>query len=352
VRQWGCGLRGRVMAPPPWWGRGWGEGGCRASICSGVDCALTRGVLGREFVPQPRYFLLLRQKKVSKEKATRRSRPPLRYGFPVLLAQCGRCGTRQPLRASGSNSPRGPLRITLRCSALSTGAHPWWRQQSRSWQRMVFRRVQSARQRIAPHGRSIPNIRCNALRFDCHVQQLGFRGSDSVCRATLTDKLRWSRVGKLLPTQSGGQRAAHPTQIYQAKVIAYPRISPVGHAEHRRSVRGSRRGLFERPQDASSAAAARFEKRRATRSAAQGVTSGSPSLGYLSWRDKKGTVPAGHPRHLNHARQRTKATRAPFSYAAAPPLPNPSPSKGRGAMIGTAASPLCYCPSQARPASQ
>ena len=31
---------------------------------------------GREFVPRPRYFLLLRQKKVSKEKATRTSRPP------------------------------------------------------------------------------------------------------------------------------------------------------------------------------------------------------------------------------------------------------------------------------------
>ena len=107
----------------------------------------------------------------------------------------------------------------------------------------------------------------------------------------------WRRVGNSLPTQSGGQQAAHPTQASQAKIIAFPRISPVGHAEHRRSARGSRRGLFERPQDVSSAAAARFEKRRATRSAAQGVTSGSPSLGYLSWRDKKGTVPAGHPRH-------------------------------------------------------
>jgi hypothetical protein len=61
----------------------------------------------------------------------------------------------------------------------------------------------------------------------------------------------------------GGQLAAHPTQASQAQVIAYQWICPVGHAEHRRSARGSRRGLFERPQDASSAAAARFEKRRA-----------------------------------------------------------------------------------------
>ena len=59
--------------------------------------------------------------------------------------------------------------------------------------------------------------------------------------------------------------------------------------------------------EASSAAAARFEKHRATRSRkAKGVTSGSPSLGYLSWRDKKGTVPAGHPRHQKIARKRTK----------------------------------------------
>ena len=101
----------------------------------------------------------------------------------------------------------------------------------------------------------------------------------------------------------GGQLAAHPTQASQPQVIAHQWISPVGHAEHRRSVRGSRRGLFERPQDASSAAAARFEKHRATRSRkAEGVTFGSPSLGYVSWRDKKGNVPAGHPRHLNPLR--------------------------------------------------
>ena len=69
--------------------------------------------------------------------------------------------------ASASNSPRGPLRIALRCSALSTGAGSWWRERYLAAAGFVFRRVQSARQRIAPHVRSIPNIRCNALRFDC-----------------------------------------------------------------------------------------------------------------------------------------------------------------------------------------
>jgi hypothetical protein len=102
----------------------------------------------------------------------------------------------------------------------------------------------------------------------------------------------------------GGQQAAHPTQAGQAWLLASLWISPVGHAEHRSPMRGSPRGLFEQsPQGfASSAAAALDEKRRVTRSAAEGVTSGSPSLGYLSWRDKKGTVLAGHPRHPNQLR--------------------------------------------------
>ncbi len=206
------------------------------------------------------------------------------------------------------------------------------------------------------HGKECSSVGCNqrasalhrmaglsqtssAMRCASIAPYLGFRRSDfsptpvqgqaAVGLKSDLQELRWSRVGKLLPTQSGGQRAAHPTQIYQAKVIAYPRISPVGHAEHRRSVRGSRRGLFERPQDASSAAAARFEKRRATRSAAEGVTSGSPSLGYVSWRDKKGTVPAGHPRHLN---TRVSAQgHSAIQLCRCAPSPQPLPHQGGGA---------------------
>ena len=99
----------------------------------------------------------------------------------------------------------------------------------------------------------------------------------------------------------GGQRAAHPTQAGQAQVIAHQWIGPVGQAEHRRKLRGSRRGLFEQqtaglmrvPQPPQLLRSAGHPQPQA-----EGVTSGSPSLGYLSWRDKKGTVPAGHPRHL------------------------------------------------------
>ena len=131
----------------------------------------------------------------------------------------------------------------------------------------------------------------------------------------------WRQPPCYLQRFFGGQQAAHPTQAGQAWLLAFPRISPVGHAEHRRSARGSRRGLLEWLQAASSAAAARFEKHRATRSAAEGVTFGSPSLGYLSWRDKKGNVPAGHPRHLNQLRVSAQHQTA-ASLQTAPSLPH------------------------------
>ena len=68
-------LQGAGHNPSPLAGEG--RGGLRHfELAEGVIRALTRGVLGREFVPQPRYFLLLRQKKVPKEKATRDTRPP------------------------------------------------------------------------------------------------------------------------------------------------------------------------------------------------------------------------------------------------------------------------------------
>ncbi len=66
-----------------------------AAFCSGglVDIGPTvsavRGEAGG--CPAASYFLLLRQKKVAKEKATPGSSP---FGFPALLANAGRCGTR------------------------------------------------------------------------------------------------------------------------------------------------------------------------------------------------------------------------------------------------------------------
>ena len=60
------------------------------------------------------YFLLLRQKKVAKEKATPGAAP---FGFLALLGKPGGCGT----RATPSDSPRRLPPAFLRCSALSTG---------------------------------------------------------------------------------------------------------------------------------------------------------------------------------------------------------------------------------------
>jgi len=63
--------------------------------------------------PTASYFLLLRQKKVTKEKATLVCRP-LR-GFPALLGKSGGCGT----RATRSDSPRrNPLTCLCYSAAL------------------------------------------------------------------------------------------------------------------------------------------------------------------------------------------------------------------------------------------
>jgi hypothetical protein len=61
------------------------------------------------------YFLLLRQKKVAKEKATPGSAP---FGVLALLGRPGGCGT----RATPSNSPRRLPPARLRCSAPLMGA--------------------------------------------------------------------------------------------------------------------------------------------------------------------------------------------------------------------------------------
>ena len=60
------------------------------------------------------YFLLLRQKKVAKEKATPGSAP---FGFLALLGTPGGCGT----RATPSGSPHRLPPAFLRCSAPLMG---------------------------------------------------------------------------------------------------------------------------------------------------------------------------------------------------------------------------------------
>ena len=114
-------LQGAGHNPSPLAGEG--RGGLRHfELAEGVIRALTRGVLGREFVPQPRYFLLLRQKKVSKEKATRDTRPAgsLRFSKVAAAAELA------PARWAGTQTVLAdPPRAFLRCSALLTGARSW-----------------------------------------------------------------------------------------------------------------------------------------------------------------------------------------------------------------------------------
>ena len=226
-------LQGAGHNPSPLAGEG--RGGLRHfELAEGVIRALTRGVLGREFVPQPRYFLLLRQKKVSKEKATRDTRPAgsLRFSKVAAAAELA------PARWAGTQTvladPPAPS-----CDARRSSREP-------------------------------------------------VRG-DAIYRATINGF-------------SGGQLAVYLTQAeLMLQRLHYPGQLPVESAEHRRLKRGSRRGLFEQqtaglmrvPQPPQLLRSAGHPQPQA-----EGVTSGSPSLGYLSWRDKKGTVPAGHPRHL------------------------------------------------------
>jgi hypothetical protein len=134
---------------------------------------------------------------------------------------------------------------------------------------------------------------------------------------------------------SGGQLAVYLTQAeLMLQRLHYSGQLPVESAEHRSLKRGSRRGLFEQQ----SAGLMRvpqppFQARSAgnPQPKAEGANVGSPSLGYLSWRDKKGTVLAGHPRHLNQSR--ASAPNQPESqFSGRAPSPQPLSLQGRGAM--------------------
>ena len=69
--------------------------------------------------PAASHFLLLRQKKVTKEKATLLLRPSLRYGFPALLACPGRLRNSAPAGPQTVLADIPPAR--LRCSAQQKG---------------------------------------------------------------------------------------------------------------------------------------------------------------------------------------------------------------------------------------
>ena len=243
----------------------------------------------------------------------------------------------RPLRNSPAAS-RLPQTVladpsALRCDARRSRREPVRGGVSDIWLRPVLFFVGCNQRASALHRMSGLSQTSGAMRCASIAPYLTFRRSDFSPTAALTrhrvglksdlQELCWSRVGNTLPTH-GGQLAAHPTQARLTLLrLHYLGQCPVESAEHRRLKRGSRRGLFESqtaglgrvPQppfqtksQVLGALALRTGFLPCGGSAgcpsawrlcrlAKGANVGSPSLGYVSWRDKKGNVPAGHPRH-------------------------------------------------------
>jgi hypothetical protein len=222
---------------------GLGRGGLQHfEIATELSCALTRGLLGREFVPHAEILSFASPKESIQRK-----------GDPTFAPSALR------------------LRVTLRFSLETAAAE-------------LAQALQASTQTVLA---DYPVSSCDARRDQREPVRGGARH-----RATISCFF-------------GEQPAALPTQASQAQLMASQWISPVGHAEHRRKLRRSRRGLFEQPPIGMMRVPQPPQLLRSAgnpQPQAKGVTSGSPSLGYLSWRDKKGTVPAGHPRHLNQPR--------------------------------------------------
>jgi hypothetical protein len=330
---------GQGHDPSPLVGEGLGRGGAVASIgCCVSLCAAAR-YLGREFVPHaeilsfaspkesiqrkgdPTFapFAALRVPCASRlKRRLRNSRPAAAQtvlaDYPVSACDARR-SRREPVRGGASHRSLGLQWIFVGCNQRASALH-----------------------RMPSLSKTSGAMRCASI-----APYLGIRRSDFSPTATLNKHrvglksdlqgLRWSRVGNSLPTQHGGQQAAHPTQAGQAWSLASQWISPVGHAEHRRKLRGCRRGLSEQQTAGLMRVPQPPQLSRSTgnpQPQAEGVTFGSPSLGYLSWRDKKGTVPAGHPRHLNQLR--VSAPNQPESkFSGSTPSPQPLSRKGRGA---------------------
>jgi hypothetical protein len=99
-----------ILLPLPLAGEGWGEG---VAFISAKPESSVYNLAGG--CPAASYFLLLAQKKVTKQKDTPHHAPS---EFLALLAKPGGCGT----RATRSDSPRRNLPSWLCCSAWRKGS--------------------------------------------------------------------------------------------------------------------------------------------------------------------------------------------------------------------------------------
>jgi hypothetical protein len=104
--------------------------------------------------PTPGYFLLSRQKKLTKEKATRLPRPAgsLRFSPESALAYAPSLARRRGQAIHGL-SPSGFSRFGLRCSARQTGERRKVKIKTQNQNRSVSRRVRNAHRilRLARH---------------------------------------------------------------------------------------------------------------------------------------------------------------------------------------------------------
>ena len=125
-------------------------------------------------------------------------------------------------------------------------------------------------------------------------------GSPFVAAPATAPLLAVYLVGSLLPTLPKLAKHSHKRNHGN---------SPVGRAEHRSLKRGSRRGLFERPKAASSAAAVSSEKHRESVAQRRTRPSGRLFFGYfLLAKQKKVSRPRDELPLKITALQRTKPT--------------------------------------------
>ena len=194
---------------------------------------------------RPSHFLLLRQKKVAKEKATRSQ--------GHFVVPCAARARGVPAKLAALRQTRGLIPLALRCSAL-------------------------------PHGEV--GIGCG--RACERTDEISLAGAS--CSAGVTVLIVLGRA-PVRPRAATQPRPPIETKRRRCAAAAVGSRSPppVGHGEQRRlgRIKGSR--LFERsefsetPPKLSSAADP----------AQQGVHVGSPFFAYFLWRDKESEAPAG-----------------------------------------------------------
>ncbi len=194
---------------------------------------------------RPSHFLLLRQKKVAKEKATRSQ-----GHFVVPCAARARWGL---AKLASLKQTRALIHLALRCSALPHGASG------------------------IGSGRACEGT--DEIRSACASSGAGVSLFDVLGRAPMCPR---AAKQPRPPIETNRRRCA-------AAAVGSRTPPPVGHGEQRRlgRIKGSR--LFERsefsetPPKLSSAADP----------AQQGVHVGSPFFAYFLWRDKESEAPAG-----------------------------------------------------------